>query len=298
MGATASANELRRRYGLPESIRLKADPREILAWVEGAEDAVRTVASNPDGLPFAPATGRAVLRRFDAAMGPLFVREYRKGGLLRAVRGRRFHGRLRPLDELVLLRRLLAAKVPVPEAVGAVVKHGLLGWRGFLLTKEVEAALDLETFLYDPSCLPVVYPREALADAGRSVRRLHDAGVSHADLHPKNLLLAGRTGEILVLDLDRARPFDGLLPDEERLSNLVRLGRAVEKHRLRGMRVGRRAALRFLGGYTGDPAAAARLLERVRERLGRGLSWRVLWWKLSGQARPRPASSPTRSEPA
>jgi len=296
MGAPASANELRRRYGLPESIRLRADAREVLAWIEGAEDAVRTVASNPDGLPFAPAAGRAVLRRFTAACGPLFVREYRKGGLLRAVRGRRFHGRLRPLDELVLLRRLLAARVPVPEAVGAVVLRGPLGWRGFLLTKEVEAAVDLETFLYDPARLPVVYPREALADAGRAVRRLHDAGVSHADLHPKNLLLAGRTGEILVLDLDRAHAFDGLLPDEVRLENLVRLGRAIEKHRLRGMRVGRRAALRFLTGYTGDPASAAGLLERVRARLKRGLSWRVLWWKLSGQARPRASALPSGSE--
>lgn len=287
MGAPASANDLRRRYGVPESIRLRADAREVLAWVEGAEDAVRTVASNPDGLPLAPAAGRGVLRRFDAEIGPVFVREYRKGGLLRGVRGRRFRGRFRPLDELVLLRRLAATRVPVPEAVGAVVRLGPLGWRGFLLTKQVEAALDLEAFLYDPSRLPVVYPREALADAGRAVRRLHDAGVSHADLHPKNLLIAGRTGEILVLDLDRARAFDGLLPDEERLANLVRLGRAVEKHRLRGMRVGRRAALRFLTGYAADPVAAARLLERVRERLRRGLSWRVLWWRLTGQARPR-----------
>ena len=197
-----------------------------------------------------------------------------------------------PLDaagwlDLLLPGLLLGAVAGAMEEVG---------WRGFLLTREVEAAVDLEAFLYDPARLPVVYPREALADAGRAVRRLHDAGVSHADLHPKNLLVAGRTGEILVLDLDRARAFDGLLPDEERLSNLVRLGRAVEKHRLRGMRVGRRAALRFLTGYAGDPAAAAPLLARVRARLARGLAWHVLWWKLTGQARPRALPAPARPE--
>lgn len=278
--------QIRSVYGLPESIRLKVDAREILAYVDGADDAALTVATDPDALPLAGARGRGALRRFEGATGPVFVREYRKGGLLRALRGRRFHGRLRPLDELVLLRRLRAAQVPVPEAIAAVVLPGPLGWRGFLLTREVEAAIDLEAFLFDPARLPVVYVREVLADAGRAVRRLHDAGVAHADLHPKNLLIAGRTGEVLVLDLDRARAADGMLPDEARIGNLVRLGRSIEKHRLRGMRVGRREALRFLVGYTGDPAAAARLLERVRARLARGLVWHRIWWKLSGQARP------------
>ncbi len=266
---------------------MRVDEREVLAWVDGAEDAVRTVSADPDGLPIAPARGRGALRRFEAATGPVFVREYRKGGMLRHVRGRRFRGRLRPLDELVLLRRLLAARVPVPEALGAVVTFGAFGWRGFLLTREVESAIDLEAFLYDPARLPVVYLREALADAGRAVRRLHDAGVAHADLHPKNLLLAGRTGEILLIDLDRARAYDGELPDEERIGNLVRLGRSIEKHRLKGMRVGRREALRFLSGYAGDPVEGARLLERVRKSLLEGLSWHRFWWKLSGQLRHR-----------
>jgi tRNA A-37 threonylcarbamoyl transferase component Bud32 len=280
--SSLTPTEIRGLYGVPESIRLRVDAREVLAWIDGWEDAVRAVSANPDDLPLAAARGRGPLRRLDAARGPVFVREYRKGGVLRHLRGRRFRGRLRPLDELVLLRRLLAAKVPVPEAVGAVVTFGAFGWRGFLLTREVDAALDLETFLYEPGVLPVVYPREALAEAGRAVRRLHDAGVAHADLHPKNLLLAGRTGEILVIDLDRATAHDGALPEEERLENLARLARSVEKHRLRGMRVGRREALRFLDGY-----AAARLLERVRERLGHGLSWHLLWWRLSGQLRRR-----------
>jgi hypothetical protein len=110
--------------------------------------------------------------------------------------------------------------------------------------------------------------------------------VRHSDLHPKNLLLA-RDGRVLVLDLDRARAFDGSLSEEDRVANLVRLGRAVEKHRLRGMRLSRRAAMRFLEGYGGSPDAAARWLERVRTRLARGLSLRSAWWRLTGQGKPR-----------
>jgi len=284
--------ELRRLYGVPETVRLRHDAHSTLAWVDGAEDAVRTVASEVDGLPFAPGTGRARLRRLASPLGPLVVREYRKGGLLRALRGRRFRGRLRPLDELVLHRRLLGAQVPVVEAVGAVALHGATGWRGFLLMREVDVAIDLEALLYDPALHTGIFLREALFEAGRAVRALHDAGVSHADLHPKNLLLEGRTGRVLVIDLDRGRAHDGSLPEEARLENLVRLGRAIEKHRLRGMRVGRRAALRFLAGYAGGAEAAEPWLLRVRARLGRGLAARVAWWRLTGQAEPR-AVAPT-----
>lgn len=280
-------SELRRAYAVPDAVRLRDDAHEVLAWVDGAEEAVRAVAARPDRLPPAPAAGRAPLFRLDSSLGPLFVREYRKGGVLRAVRGRRFRGRLRPLDELVLSRRLVAVRVPVLDVVGAVVLRAATGWRGFLVSREVRGAVDLEAFLYAPDAHPEWPVADALAAAGRSVRALHDAGVSHADLHPKNLLLDASTAGVRVLDLDRARAFDAPLTEAQRLANLVRLGRSVEKHRLKGMPVGRRAALRFLRAYGGGAEAGDRWLDLARAHLRRGIGWHVLWWRLSGQVRPR-----------
>jgi hypothetical protein len=252
-----SATELRKAYGVPESVRIVVEDGVRLAFVEGADDAVRAVASGPDDLPQSPdAVGRARLSRVDSALGPLLVRESKKGGLLRALRGRRFRGPFRPLSELVLLRRCAGAAVPVPEGVGCVVLGKPSSWRGFLLTKEIAGAVDLDAWLW--------------------------RGV----LHPKNLLL-GRGGEVRVLDLDRARAFDRSLSEEDRLGNLVRLARAVEKQRLRGLRVSRRDALRFLEGYGGSPEAARRWLDRVRERLLRGLFLRTAWWRVTGRLRPR-----------
>ncbi|MFO0932772.1 MAG: lipopolysaccharide kinase InaA family protein [Planctomycetota bacterium] len=287
MAGPPDPSALRRAYGVPDAVRLRDDGAEVLAWVDGAEEPVRAVASRPDRLPPARVTGRAPLSRIESAVGPLFVREYRKGGLLRAVRGRRFRGRFRPLEELSLSRRLLAVRVPVLECVGAVVLRSLTGWRGFLLSKEVRGAVDLQTFLYAPAAHAEWPVTDALAAAGAAVRALHDAGVSHADLHPKNLLLDAETAGVRVLDLDRARAFDAPLTEAQRLDNLARLARSVEKHRLKGMAVGRRAALRFLRAYGGSPEAGDRWLERVRARLRPGLPWHVLWWRLSGQVRPR-----------
>jgi tRNA A-37 threonylcarbamoyl transferase component Bud32 len=186
-----------------------------------------------------------------------------------------------------LARRLLAVRVPVLECVGAVVLRSLTGWRGFLLSKEVRGAVDLQTFLYAPAAHAEWPVTDALAAAGAAVRALHDAGVSHADLHPKNLLLDASTAGVRVLDLDRARASDAPLTEAQRLDNLVRLARSVEKHRLKGMAVGRRAALRFLRAYGGNAEAGDRWLDLVRARLRPGLPWHMLWWRLSGQVRPR-----------
>src|SRR5262245_26166418 len=139
---------LRRTYGVPESVRLVAEEGRVLAFVEGAEDAVRTVAQGPDALPPVPGlAGRAPLRRLPSPLGPLVVRESRKGGMLRRLRGRRFRGPYRPLAELVLLRRCFGAGVPVVEAVGCVLL-GRSAWRGFLLTREAQGGSDLEAWLY------------------------------------------------------------------------------------------------------------------------------------------------------
>jgi 3-deoxy-D-manno-octulosonic acid kinase len=280
-----ASEAVRTRYGVPDALCLGVEGRAVLAWLPAQEDAVRRVAADPEGLAPAEAVGRAPLARIEGRDGPLLVRPYRKGGLLRHVRGRLFRGRWRPLDEFVLHHALAQAGVPVPEAVGCVVLGQRMGWRGFLLVRELTGALDLEAWLHGVPGPSGIAPATVLRRAGRAVRRLHDAGVEHADLHPKNLLVTA-TGDVLVLDLDRARRHAGPLGDDARLSNLVRLGRAIEKHRLKGMRSGRREALRFLEGYAGGREAAAVWLARVRARLRRGLALRTLWWRLSGEARP------------
>lgn len=274
---------IRQRYGVPEAVELRASPREVLGFLPGFEDVVRAVAEAPDALPRAARAGRAPLSRLDSPLGSVLVREYRKGGLLRHVRGRRFLGPWRPFVELSLARRLLAARVPVVEAVGAVVLRGWTGWRGFLLTLEVPGGLDLEAYLYDPAAHPEWPLRDALAEAGRTVRALHDAGVAHGDLHPKNLLLDPSAAAVRALDLDRSGAFDAPLDDDARVRNLTRLARSVEKHRLRGMPVGRREALRFLRAYGGGAEPGDRWLAVVRASVRRGLWLHRAWWRLSGQ---------------
>ena len=291
---SATTRAIRRRYEVPDVLGLRADEREVLAWTPGREPAVREVAARPDALPTSALGGRRALRRLADPAGALLVREYGKGGLFRAVRGRAMHGPWRPLQELVLHRRLAALGVPVASAVGAVVLRQSFGWRGFLVLEELVGARDLEAILHG---LPVPDGRErrrVYEAAGRAVRALHDAGVPHPDLHPKNIL-ATADGRVVLLDLDKARPAEGPLGRAERLRNLLRLGRAIAKHRLKGLHLDVTDAVRFLEGYAGDREAALLWLDRIDTRLRRGLGLRRTWWRLLGEARPW---RPPETEPA
>ena len=282
---TAQTRTVRARYGIPSTFDLVVEDGVVLVYLPAHVEAVRRAAFAPETLPLAGVGGRAPLRVVTSGGRRLLVRPYRKGGLLRHLRGRTFRGAWRPLQELTLHHALQAQSVPVPEVVGAVVHHSARGWQGALLTGEVARSVDLEAWLHGARSDAPADRETILQRAGRTVRLLHDAGVWHADLHAKNLLLTAE-GEVWILDLDRARAFDAPLSEAMRLENLLRMGRGIQKHRLKGMRVDRNDARVFLAGYAGDAQGAEQWLTRIERRLGRGLSLRTLWWRLGGQAKP------------
>ncbi|MDX1649818.1 MAG: lipopolysaccharide kinase InaA family protein [Myxococcota bacterium] len=186
------------------------------------------------------------------------------GGMLGPWLGERFLGLGRPLQELQVTRTLRAAGAPVPEPVGMVSERAGLFRRLAVLTVREEHTVDALEFLRaGPDRARVL---RAAAAAGRAVRRFHDAGGRHADLHVKNLLVREQDGkaQVCVIDLDKARHTPGLTPDE-RMSQVMRLFRSLLK---RGVlrTVGRRGCARFLGVYCGDDRPLRRAMMRRVDR--------------------------------
>ncbi len=276
---------IRARYSVPRDLRMRCDGREVLVFEPSCEVAARAVASRPESLPRAQASGRVPLRRIQSPDGPLLVRTYSKGGLLRRFRGTYFAGAWRPLRELVLHRQLMGAGVPVVEAVACVIHRRGAKWRGHLLTRECSGAIDLDAWLRRSIRVASSKDRVVPIRAGEVVRMVHDAGVRHGDLHPKNLILTS-DGSLRVLDFDKSRAFERPLTGAERLQDLARLARSIEKHRLRGLAVGPRLGLRFLEGYAGDRKAAREWWVRIWRALGRTMPLREFWWMLTGQLKP------------
>lgn len=215
----------------------------LLARHPGAEGRTHTASLDPPGLE-----ERWVLRRLV------------HGGMLGPLLGDRFTGLGRPLRELEVTRDLRREGAPVPEVVGVVGERRGPFWQlGVLTVHEPETVDALDFLRAGPDAARV---RRAAAAAGRAVRRFHDAGGRHADLHVKNLLVRETAGdtEVCVIDLDKARRTPGLTPDE-RMGQVMRLFRSLLK---RGVlrTVGPRGCARFLGAYCRDD----RLLRRAMMR--------------------------------
>jgi 3-deoxy-D-manno-octulosonic acid kinase len=213
----------------------------------------------------------------------LHLRPVRHGGWLAPVWRGRLAGLARPIAELHVTEALRARGAPVPRAVLVAGFRAAPLWQAVLGTLEIPDARDGVVWLASGPPEP---ERIAVAEAaGRAVRRFHDAGGRHADLHVKNLLVR-EAGEprVLVIDLDKGRAGDPP-PARRRMRELMRLRRSLVKRGLIAQ-VGQAGERAFFRGYAGGDADLARaLLARyAHERRGGELHARLY--------RPRPSSQP------
>lgn len=157
-------------------------------------------------------------------LGQAVLRPYRRGGLIRHLVDRRYFFGNRAFDELVLTERLRRRGLPVPEPLGAVRRSCSPGYRAALVTRRIPGVRPLPALLQDGSR----DPEELLAEAGRTVGRLHAEGAWHADLNAFNCLADPTGGEVHVLDFDRGRSFEDEVPGFFARMNRKRLRDSLE----------------------------------------------------------------------
>lgn len=227
----------------------------------------RLLASGVDGAVGAGRASNAVVR-LPGSEERLHLRPFRHGGPLAGVLGDRLPGLGRPLAELAANTRLAAAGAPVPHpALVAGRRRGPGMWTAAVGTLHEENACGagelLSKRLEPERLLPLA------AAAGTSLRRFHDAGGRHADLHVGNLLIreAGPSPRVLVVDLDRVRVASPV-PARRRMAEIMRLYRSLVKRRMSGA-LAPGVIAHFLDGYTaGDAGLRDALLAHLpRERL-------------------------------
>jgi len=221
--------------------------------------------------------GRNPLLELRAGAHDLLVRRFTHGGLLRWLTGRRFLDPERPFVEAQLSEQLLAAGFRTPQVVAARARRVAGGWNLDLVTRRVPGGEDFAAWL-ERERDPAVRAR-MLASFGAWLRRLHDVGFLHADLHPKNVLVThdGAREPWWLIDLDRSA-LRASLSERERCANLARLVRYLARRRAQ-LRVDTRELARALVAY--EPVRGARrvLAQRVAERVARGRALHnVGWW--------------------
>jgi 3-deoxy-D-manno-octulosonic acid kinase len=212
-------------------------------------------------LAAAPAAqGRAATATLELPGRPerLHLRPVVHGGALARLWGRRLWGIARPVTELRVSATLRARGAPVPRPVCVIGWRAAPLWSAVLGTVHLEGGEDGLAWLARSPDPPRI--ASVAAAAGRAVRRFHDVGGRHADLHVKNLLLRDSQGspEVFVIDLDKARAEP--VPDAgRRMRELARLYRSLHKRQLLE-RVGHAGRNAFLGAYLAGDAALGRAM--------------------------------------
>lgn len=163
------------------------------------------------------------------------IRDYRHGGLLGKLFGGVFLNGDRPLNEMFTSEIASQRGVPSAEVI-AIAKRRLWGlfYKAKFISKEIDGAVDMVEFLKKSSPEFIqTYKKPVIFALVKLIRNMHDAGIYHADLHLKNILLKkDSTGEFTayIIDLDKSVVLDKL-DIQQRIKNLLRLDRSLEKLR-------------------------------------------------------------------
>ena len=175
------------------------------------------------GLLSGSAPGRGTTCFLDAPFGPAALRRYLRGGWAAKISRETYFftgvESSRSFREFHLLAAMAQAGLRVPRPIAALCARSGPGYRAALLTARIQPARTLPERFLDPN---LDWTR-----LGHELRAFHDAGMDHADLNARNILVHDETGEAWLLDFDRcsfdpARPVDGS-------QNLARLERSLVK---------------------------------------------------------------------
>ncbi len=153
------------------------------------------------------------------------LRHYRRGGLIaRFVEDRYVWSGLlqtRAWREWHLLADLWRKKLPVPRPIAARVQRLGLFYRADILMCRIPESETLADFLMESAMAAPLWQR-----LGRRLRDFHNAGVYHADLNARNILLDGQENFHLI-DFDQGRIRRPHRRWEQ--ANILRLKRSLDK---------------------------------------------------------------------
>lgn len=187
------------------------------------------------------AKGRGNSWFINAAFGKVVLRKYLRGGwAARISRDRYFYKGVkssRSFQEFSVLVALLNLGLPVPKPVAALCEHKGLLSRGALITAAIADAQTLADYQHRDQNGQEETGEQAGGQAdgasfsvwhktGQCIRRFHAAGLWHADLNARNVLV-DRGQQVYLIDFDRARYTPGKPVDGH--NNLARLKRSLEK---------------------------------------------------------------------
>jgi 3-deoxy-D-manno-octulosonic acid kinase len=208
----------------------------------------------------------------------MVLRQYFHGGLLRMFTGSLYLFGSRSLRELALTEEIRSCGIQTIQPIAAI--HRFIYWplyRAYLLSLEIPHSKDLTQYFQEigsyPSRENLFLKRKMIRSVGLLLRAFHQSGFFHGDLQLKNVLVAGE--QPFLIDFDRSYR-KKMLSIREKMKNLLRFNRSVEKWRRVGLPITRTDRWRFFLAYAGED-------EEVQKAMGKAIrtySIRRLFYRL------------------
>ncbi|MDT8282659.1 MAG: 3-deoxy-D-manno-octulosonic acid kinase [Gammaproteobacteria bacterium] len=169
--------------------------------------------------------GRARVIYFELENKSLVLKHYLRGGLAASLTKDRYLWsgleKTRAFKECRLLKKMQALDLPVPSAVAAHVKKGLLTYQADLITEEINDAVTLADILGR-----TVLDETGWRKIGACIKNFHHHDIYHADLNARNILITDAGGTYLI-DFDNS--YIRAASETWKMANLARLKRSLVK---------------------------------------------------------------------
>jgi len=212
----------------------------------------------------------------------IILRRYSHGGFLRFLNRDLFLFGARSFKELVLTEGIRSAGIPTIQPIGAI--HQVIFWpfyRAYLLSLEISNAKDLIRYFQDNtppySAESLLHKRKTIKAVGVLLRQFHQSGFYHNDLQLKNLLVV--ENKVLIIDFDRSYR-KTKLSRRDRIRNLLRLNRSVEKWKRSGLPITRTDRWRFMKAYAGEDYKILKAIRNVYWTHSVGLFFHRIGWAI------------------
>lgn len=203
--------------------------------------------------------GRGLLKSLeikDSGGERMVIRSYLHGGLYGLINKDLFWGKFRPLKELVISDEVSKRGIATALILAALSKK-ISGpfYKSKIITKEISNAVDLVNFLQklkEKSEIERLKIKFGLIKCiAATIRKMHDQGVYHADLHLKNVMVhENPKGDfaIYLIDFDKSVIREKITL-KERIKNLMRFNRSAEKMKMKGLPITYSDQWKFLREY-------------------------------------------------
>ena len=168
-----------------------------------------------------------VVRQRISGYGPVVVKQYLRGGLVRHFNTRRYLklGKTRGQQEFELLQKVRGLGINAPSPI-AFAYRGSLAYAAWLVTSEITDAEPLAQIKDKNDAGTAARMRSVIAQT----QHLIDHKILHTDLHPGNILI-NTDNQAFIIDFDKGGIYRG---NRKRLRRryLNRWARAVKKYDL------------------------------------------------------------------